>query len=147
MTDDEYQKEKANLEKFLIPLKDALLNDWKIKHYFERERFDTDRGRMADTSALWEYKTANIHWYMPAIKEFCPEQSDVFNLVIHEYVHCIIDPISPETDNVTNEQRSLVEFVTQTIADSMQRLFVSPSLILDYEKKQAAEKRKNSRKK
>lgn len=147
MTDDEFRKEVDNLEKFLIPLKDALLNEWKIKHYFERERFETDRGRMADTSALWEYKTANIHWYMPAIKEFCPEQSDVFNLVIHEFTHCIIDPISPSTDNVSDERRALVEYVTQSIADSMQRLFTSPSLILDYEKRRARERRKKSAKK
>ncbi len=147
MTDDEYKKEKENLEKFLIPLKDALLNDWKIKHVFNRERWETDRGRMADTSALWEYKTATINWYMPAVKEFCPEQSDVFNVVVHEFVHCIIDPISPSTDSVSDERRALVEFVTQTIADSMQRLFTSPSLILDYEKRRARERRKKSAKK
>lgn len=146
MTDDEFRKEVDNLEKFLIPLKDALLNDWKIKHVFNRERW-SDGGRMADTSALWEYKTATINWYMPAVKEYCPEQSDVFNLVIHEFTHCIIDPISPPSDDVSDEKRALIEFVTQTIADSMQRLFTSPSLILDYEKRRAKEKRKKSNKK
>jgi primase-polymerase (primpol)-like protein len=146
VTDDEYQKEKANLEKFLIPLKDALLNDWKIKHVFNRER-DDDGFRMADTSALWQYKTATINWYMPAVKQFCPEQSDVFNLVIHEFTHCIIDPITPDIEKASEEQIALVEFVTQTIADSMQRLFTSPSLILDYEKRAAREKRKKSAKK
>jgi len=147
MTDDEYAKEKRNLEKFLIPLKDALLNEWKIKHVFNRERYDTDRGRMADTSPLWEYKTATINWYMPAIAEFCPEQSDVFNLVVHEFVHCIIDPIAPESDSVSDEKRAIVEFVTQNLTDSIERMFTNPNMFHEYDAKLKREERAARRKK
>ena len=142
MTDAEYEKEKRNLEKFLIPLKDALLNEWKIKHCFNRERFEGDHSRMADTGPLWEYKTATINWYMPAIAEFCPEQSDVFNLVVHEFVHCIIAPISPDTDDVSDEKRALVEFVTQNITDSIDRMFTTPNLLIDYDKRMKREARR-----
>lgn len=147
MNDASYEMEKRNLEKFLIPLKDALLNEWKIKHAFHRERFATDRERMADTSPLWEYKTAHINWYMPAVAEFCTDQSEVFNLVVHEFVHCIIAPIAPDTDNVSDEQRALVEFVTQNITDSIERMFTNPNMIIDYDKRMQREARAAARKK
>lgn len=99
---------------------------------------------MADTTPLWEYKTATINWYMPAIMEHCPDQSEVFNLVVHEFVHCIIDPI---TQDLPDEKRALVEFVTQNITDSIDRMFTNPTMLIDYDKRMQREARAQRRKK
>lgn len=132
MNDKEYSKEKSNLENMLIPIKNAMLRDWRIKHVFHRERCSADAERMADTSALWEYRTATINWYLPSIKDNCPEQSDVFNVIVHEFTHCTLDPICQD---LSDDKRAVVEFVTQSIADHLQYMFENPKMLLDHQKK------------
>jgi len=146
MNDEQYEKTKKNLQNFTTPLKNAILLNWNIKNVYVRERA-SDRGVMAETSALWEYRTATITWYIPVIEEHCPTQDDVFNLVVHEYVHCIIDPISPRVESVSDDQRAIVEFVTQNVTDAIDHMFKNPTLLTDHYKSQKAAQRRAARKK
>lgn len=141
MNDAEYKAEKTRVEFYLIRLKDLFLPDWRVKYIFHRDYYERDRERLADITVLWEYKAATMHIYVPATAEFAANDNEYLaNAIIHEFVHCMVDPISPDDPN--DEQRKLVELVTETVTINMQRLFDKPRNFLFYDPNEKPKKPK-----
>lgn len=143
MNDVEYEKAKDEINRILFPLKDLLLPDWNLKYIYHRIYHEDDRETMAIVNALWEYKSATLNIYVPSINDNCPEPSEVCRVLLHEFVHCMIDPLTPDTPE-NDHHRQIVEFTTQTVTDNMMRMFENPDLFTKTQKK--VKKAKKTRK-
>jgi hypothetical protein len=141
MTDKEYESAKTEINRILFPLKDLLLNDWNLKYIYHRNYHEDNRETMAMVNALWEYKSATMQIYVPSINDNCPEPSELCRVLLHEFVHCMIDPITP-SEPANDHERAIVEFTTQTVTDNIMRMFENPDLFTKTQKK--AKKAKKS---
>lgn len=120
------QRITARLEKLF-----GLDQEWAIKHYFD-PGYDGD-GEIEEggkssvsvytttavTAAAWQYKRANIRWFLGT----CCKQSDedLRAVAIHEYVHCLNNPIAC---NLKHNKYIVVmeEHATELIAQVFNRL-------------------------
>ena len=130
MTDKEYTKQKKRLQKYIDLWFDPMGMNWfKIDMHYHRQR-DEDNPRVAGkTETHWEYRMADIDWYMPSIAD--AEDWYLESMVIHEFVHVLIAPVM----NVdTQESLSLChEYATESISRAFQ--WVKESIEKQYTKK------------
>lgn len=91
---------------------------WTLKHEFTTEPSTEEPGHaaQADTMADWRLREATMTWYLERTVALTDEELD--NLVIHEMLHPILDPITP----VDKDKVDLVEYVTESLAKMIARV-------------------------
>ena len=105
---------KRKVKKIAIFLKDLLFNNWDFDYYFYEELDQELPLTLIMINPQWEYRQASMHFYLPALKSI-PEDR-LFDKVLHEFVHCLIAPITDD------DSAKLIEMVTQDITIAIKRL-------------------------
>lgn len=116
MTDDEFEAQKERVLAALIPwLKRLGLGWYRIEHKWERDQGSRIPGSAFATGAVvetqWEYRQAQINWYLPTLALMDDEALD--NLIVHELVHILCDPMQTF---VPAEHKKLEEYATECLA-------------------------------
>ena len=88
------------------------LDHWELRTRFDREghEFASDTphcGSAAMCNPLWMYQVANLAFNCPIMFDLSDADRD--NVVVHEMVHCLLEPISGDADP------NIVELVTTSI--------------------------------
>ena len=107
----EQQRVQSTVDRWLPILG---LGDWLVTHEFAVEHSD-ERSRQADTVADWRHREATFTWYLERTLPLKQDRLDV--LVLHELVHCLLDPITPEE----KASEDLLEYVTEYLARAILR--------------------------
>jgi len=80
-----------------------LPGDWHVSHSFQDKPFSDEAANVdARVQAQWEYQNATVEWSVPVLAD----ESDavVEQAVVHEFVHIIIDQISPDVRTKDEER-------------------------------------------
>lgn len=108
MTDAEYNEQKERLEKYLVKWHKLMsMGHYHLKYVYKRDFCVDDKSRStyARTSTSWEYREATIEWYMPSLAKATDDELE--NIVIHEFCHVQMAPLSQDQPEVMHEQREL----------------------------------------
>lgn len=131
MNDEEYEKAKERVNYYLFPLKDILLGDWYIRYEYYRDPDEDEPNTAAYTRPLWQYKRGTIELRLQAL--MTEDDERLVNILVHEFVHCMLDPICEPSESV--HYRNAVEFTTQTVTDSIMAMFERPDLFKQWHEK------------
>jgi hypothetical protein len=113
VTDKEYRVEKKRVQKYINKWFQAMGLGWfRVDMVWERERDLEVPDTAAKTLTKWQYRTANITWFLPATKDCNDEFLE--NVVVHEFVHILVAPMA--NDDEPNEH----EYATESLARAMQ---------------------------
>lgn len=116
MNDKDYAKQKKRIKKLVEKWHDPMGMGWfHIDMNWDRARKDDVPNTAARTVSSWQYRNADITWYLPA----CADNDDDFmeNIVVHEFVHILIAPLAlvdKETDLPLQH-----EYATECVARAM----------------------------
>ena len=116
MTDKEYEKLKKRLQKIINKWLPVLgLDRERIRFKYLRTYDGSDHYTVAKCYPLWQYKTHNVEFLMPAVQDV--DDAELEEDVVHELCHILIAPASgnsaPEEDKHYTAQ---VELATQNVA-------------------------------
>lgn len=115
MTDKEYREQKRRVQKvwdrWYTPLG---MNWWRIDCNWEREREEDSWHTIGKTYCNWEYRTANITFYLPACVDLNDDKLE--EAIVHEFVHVLAMPIHDCRDD---QAREITEHTVTTIARSL----------------------------
>lgn len=88
------------------------LSHFTIVHTFQ-EVHECDPDVYADTTALWEYRHADVTWYM---RKMATAGALLDNVIAHEMVHILLSPMSQHIPKKYTEQE---EFTVESIARAL----------------------------
>ena len=92
MNDREYSKQKARVKKYIDKWFNAMGLGWfKVDMEWIRERYDSNPRVAAMTNTSWQYRHANIQWFLPALADNDDEFLE--GIVVHEFVHILLAPL------------------------------------------------------
>lgn len=117
MTDKEYEKQKARVKKYIDKWFDSMgLNWYKVEMVWNRARNEDLATTAARTITTWQYRTAEIEWFLPGIAD-C-DNDFLEGIVIHEFVHILVAPmmLADSEDGLKLQH----EYATECIARAMQ---------------------------
>jgi hypothetical protein len=115
VTDLEYNREKARIQKLLNKWRAAGFGWFRLTYSWLRETKDNnDLSAAAECSAQWEYKQAHITFYLPMFVGKTDEE--VESIVVHELSHILTSPIQNFSDD---DSRQMTEFSTSMVADAL----------------------------
>lgn len=80
----------------------------EVQHRFLPTTADSDRDQVADTHVMWQYRRAQVRWWLGQAIALDPDSLEL--ILIHEYVHILMGPLPP----VKNDD--LEELVTESLA-------------------------------
>lgn len=92
MTDKEYRKQKKRVQKYIDKWFTAMGMGWfQVTMTWNRERDADNPNTAARTISNWQYRNAEIIWFVPTI----PDQDDDFleGIVVHEFTHVLLSPL------------------------------------------------------
>lgn len=89
-----------------------------VQHVY-LETYSDEHTVCADTQPLWQYRTAKIRWYMPAIARLTDAELEV--TVVHEYVHILLGPVQ---EHLLAKHGDLLEMVTENVARALIRTYM-----------------------
>lgn len=116
MTDAEYKKQKARVEKYLDKwFKPAGFGWFGVSIDFNRHlKDDREFTSAADTSTHWQYRKAHINFYLPAIVDI--DDAELERVVVHELSHVLIGSVS----NFSNDEyREMTEYATECVTQAL----------------------------
>lgn len=80
------------------------------------EEADTPEVTAAITTASWEYRKAEIHWYLPMVAAMSDEGLE--EVVVHELCHVLLGPLK---DHIKAGANKLEELATENAARAILR--------------------------
>lgn len=115
MSDKEYEKQKARVNKYREKWFDTLGLGWyEVKLNWsqleDRENHDT----AAKTTWRWQYRSAEITFFLPAFVDL--DDDDVESIVVHEFAHILTGPM---VQNAPDENTQLMEYGTECVARAL----------------------------
>jgi hypothetical protein len=113
MTDKEYDKQKARVQKLINRWFETMGLGWfHVDMVWNRERDYKVHTTAAKTTTSWQYRNAIIEWFLPSIAD--SDDDFLENIVIHEFVHILVAPLLM----VDNEDDLPLqhEYVTECVA-------------------------------
>lgn len=116
MDDKEFEKQRERVLAIFNSWRDLLsLNSHRFSISYDRNN-DNDKTTVARVWANWEYMTHHVKFYMPQVLEI-EEDDQLEELVVHELVHVLLDPLSKQLKEDGDEAKLAInEFVTTNIA-------------------------------
>jgi hypothetical protein len=129
MTDEQYESTKDRIQKSIVKWRDLLyLYGWKLYYHFHRtaKSFDdatpneVPRHANGCCSVSWEYLDASIHFNLERVHELEYDDSEVEELVVHEFTHCLVNEMR-EWEDVDSQNRIAHE---ERVVSHLQRALV-----------------------
>lgn len=95
-------------------------DDVDVEHRFHETFLDPENldQTIAVTKALWEYREAVIHWYLPVACRLSDEELET--TLVHEWCHVLLNPIR---EFVPEEQVARNELATQNVTRALLKTF------------------------
>lgn len=116
MTDKEYEIQKARLKKAIDKWFDIFGLGWyTIDMAYARERDETVSTTAGKVTTHWQYRSAKITWFLPAIADCDDDYLE--GIVTHEFSHILVAPlclVDSEEDLPTQH-----EFATESVARAL----------------------------
>lgn len=115
MTDKEYREQKRRVKRYIDKWLKPLGMGWhRIDLEWDRERNNDLPDEAAVTSWMWQYRTANITFRLPVIKELNEEKLE--NVVVHEFSHILTGAM---VQNQPEDNKQLMEYSTENVARAL----------------------------
>lgn len=89
-----------------------------IKHTMLGNVHDESPDVVADTKAYWEYRNAEITWYLGKVATLSDETLE--GTVVHELVHVLLAPMESHIPEKYNEQS---EFTVENVTRAFQAIY------------------------
>jgi predicted SprT family Zn-dependent metalloprotease len=86
---------------------------YTINHQFNEATDSSDEQTQATTNTTWYYREATMTWHLPKLALL--EDDELENVVVHELVHILLDPIHPEGDGINHH----LEYATECLARAL----------------------------
>ena len=101
MTDKQYEAQKKRVIKYWNKwFKPMGINWWWVDRTWDRARDMDSPATAARTESNWEYRTAEITFYLPALEDLTDEQLE--EVIVHEFVHVLSMAINNfETEKIS----------------------------------------------
>lgn len=113
MNDMDYAKQKARCKKFIDKWFDTMGLGWfKVDMTWNRARDEDVPSTAAKTITHWQYRTANIEWFVPALED--NDDDFLEGIVVHEFTHILIAPLM--LADSTEDLKLQHEYATECIA-------------------------------
>lgn len=94
------QKKLDKLVQYWIP---ALgLKDWRLIIDYTANSHESNPDINACINAMWEYKSARLRFFLPALVEHDDDLLEV--TVVHELSHCLVCPMRTKKSRVKDEE-------------------------------------------
>lgn len=90
------------------------ITDWQFDVLHNAVFHDDSKKIRATINCSWEYKSATMNTYLPAMMQDSIEEQD--DAICHELVHCLIDPLHSEGVDI-----KLLEFTVVNVQKSFSR--------------------------
>lgn len=146
MTDKEHEIIKARIQKLIDKWYHTLGLGWyRTDMVWARDHDEEKRDTAARTKWSWQYRTAEITWFLPV----CMNQNDeeLERIVVHEFAHILTGSMAQNAPD-TDEYSQMMEYGTETVARSlMWARNAGRDDLLAEQKREAAKKRRASKKK
>lgn len=112
---EQYQHAIDRVEKHAKPLQSEMGIDWvDINHRYLDGLKDNDASIVAEADPIWEYRTATVKWYLPALVRL--DEKEVEHTIAHEYIHVMMAPIESK---IPDKHAELKEFVVEGLAKAI----------------------------
>lgn len=92
MTDKEYREQKKRVQAYIDKWFKAMGLGWfQVTMTWQRERDSDNPNTAARTISSWQYRNAEIIWFVPALVD----NDDYFleGIVVHEFTHILLSPL------------------------------------------------------
>jgi hypothetical protein len=115
---------KANYELVKHAI-DGMKDEWQdrmdlghvaITHSYLEAFNETDHLTVAETQAMWEYRTANVRWWLPSAARL--DMKELESTLVHEYTHILLAPVELK---IPDKHLELKEFTVESIARALLR--------------------------
>jgi hypothetical protein len=115
MTDKEYREQKKRVQKYIDKwFKTVGLGWYDVSFHWHRLPWEDDSGTAARTIWSWQYMSADIHWYLPVLKE--ESDTKVENVVVHEFSHVLTGAVA---QTAPDDARHIMEYSTEVVARAL----------------------------
>jgi hypothetical protein len=115
MTDEQYDKTKGRITDLLDKWQGPLgFKWWSISHTFLREEDSEEPDTAARCHTRWQYRKANIRFYMPTCAEL--DDTELEWVVVHELSHVLVAPIEDYSDSNTAQ---MSEYAVECVARAL----------------------------
>ncbi len=115
MTDREAARQKARVKKYLDKWYEAGFGWWRITYVWDRSYNTGNDEVAAECSAHWQYRTAQITFFLPVIQE-TKDEDELERIVVHELCHVLI----ASTQNFeTSDLREMTEYATENVTKAL----------------------------
>lgn len=118
MTDEEYEREKARVQRLIDKWPKMLGLGWyEITYCWEREKCSDDEARSSivmATNTQWEYRWATINIYLPSLPE---SEKALERDFVHELCHILMAPEQRQLK--TKKHGQYVEAATANVTQAM----------------------------
>lgn len=92
MTDKEYRKQKRRVQKYIDKWFKAMGLGWfQVTMTWQRERDADSPNTAARTISSWQYRSAEIVWFVPALVD--NDDDFLEGTVVHEFTHILLSPL------------------------------------------------------
>lgn len=117
MTDKEYREQKARIQKLIDKWFKAMGLGWfHVDMVWCRERNKDSPDTSAITTTSWQYRNADIQWFLPVIAD--SDDDFLEGIVVHEFTHILLAPLL-----MVDKQDDLPlqhEYATECVARAIQ---------------------------
>jgi hypothetical protein len=117
----EMTKQKERLSKYMdkwIAL--LLLDRWSIGVDYHAHKCEDDPGTNAEVSVLWEYKSADLAFYLPQFDGYADNHVEL--IVVHELCHILVNMMKRERGKEDpHEERTVTEIARALLHVDRQR--------------------------
>lgn len=95
------------------------LSRWTIVLHYHRHPCPADDRRSMGVTPMWEYNTADVDIWLPTIHGTGVNVMEIDHYIVHELVHCIVEPLSGKG----KKGRYLEEKVVSDLTDGILTAF------------------------
>jgi hypothetical protein len=87
-----------------------------ITHTYLPTFNEDDHLTVAQTEAMWEYRSATVKWWLPSAARL--DRREIEDTLVHEYTHILLAPIELK---IPDKHLELKEFTVESIARALIR--------------------------
>lgn len=115
MNDKKYREQRARVEKLWDKWFTSIgMGWWQVDRTFEREHKEDSYDTIAETFCNWQYRTANITFYLPVCADVDDDKLE--EAIVHEFAHVLLAPLQDFRDD---QAREITEHTVTTVARSI----------------------------